>query len=236
MENSGVHIPAEIRWLSRAMVRAWFQEKKDGSPVVAAVLGEATLNRLCRHGVRLFGVRYEVDAYEETRPNAFCSRCSGWGHVAPHCKTAAPRCSICARDHAETDHRCPVEGCKAGRGRPCPHGTAKCANCWGPHGARADACTAKREARGAARGWRSPPPPRRERRAVEAPRTFEDEIPAAHEGMEGETGVEMKEEGGPVQTAMEPGSRWLVGPVFSFLFFVCGFFYFFVSEDLGGRG
>ena len=121
------------------------------------VLGEATFNRLCRHGVRLFGARYKADAYEETRPNAFCSRCNGWGQVGPHCKAAALKCSICAKDYAETDHRCPVEGRKVGRGRPCPHGTAKCANCGGPHGARADACAAKREARGAARRWRSPP-------------------------------------------------------------------------------
>ena len=45
-ENSGVQIPAEIRWLGGAKVRARFQEKKEGaSSVVAAVLGEATFNR-----------------------------------------------------------------------------------------------------------------------------------------------------------------------------------------------
>ena len=38
------------------------------------------------------------------------------GHIGPHCKAAAPGCSICAKDHAETDHRCPVEGCKVGEG------------------------------------------------------------------------------------------------------------------------
>ena len=46
----------------------------------------------------------------------------------------------------------------------CPHTTAKCANCGGPHGARADACAAKKIAQHAARGWRSLPPPRREQR------------------------------------------------------------------------
>ena len=50
----------------------------------------------------------------------------------------------------------------------CPHVTAKCANCGGPHGARADACAARKIAQHAARGWRSPPQPRRERRE-EAP-------------------------------------------------------------------
>ena len=65
-ENSGISIPAEIRWLGGAKVRARFQVKKDGSSsVVAAVLGEATFSRPCRHRVRLFGVRYEVNAYEK---------------------------------------------------------------------------------------------------------------------------------------------------------------------------
>ena len=48
--------------------------------------------------------------------------------------------------------------------RMCPHTTAKCANCGGPHGARADACAAKRIVQHAAREWRTPPPPRREQR------------------------------------------------------------------------
>ena len=71
-ENGGVHIPAEIRWLGGAKVRARFQEKKDGTTsVVAAVLGEATFHRLCKGGVRLLGRRYEVDAFEEAwRPGA----------------------------------------------------------------------------------------------------------------------------------------------------------------------
>ena len=72
-ENSGVHIPAEIRWLRGATIRTRFQQKKEGaSSVAAAVSGKATFNRLCRYGVQLFGARYDVDTYEEARPNAFC--------------------------------------------------------------------------------------------------------------------------------------------------------------------
>ena len=62
-------------------------------------------------------------------------------------------------------------------GHPCPHGAAKCANCGGPHWARADACAAKRGARQSARGWRSPPPQRREQRAEGAVESPEDESP-----------------------------------------------------------
>ena len=84
VEKSGVHIPAEVRWLGGARVRARFQREKSGSSsVVAAVLGEAESGFLGRH---------EVDAYEEARPDAFCSQyssprvlhlCEGLHHDRP---------------------------------------------------------------------------------------------------------------------------------------------------------
>lgn len=165
-ENAGVQVPADIRWLSGAKARARFHREGCGSSsAVAAVLGEEAFGRLCRRGIRLPGGRYEVDAFEEERPDALCLRCGEWGHVTPHCDEAkSPKCAICAKEHATQDHRCSVESCRAGRGRMCPHTTAKCANCGGPHGAGADACAARRIAQNAARGWRSPPPPRREQR------------------------------------------------------------------------
>ena len=88
-ENTGVSIPIKIRWLSRAKAQARFQELRDGtSSVVDAVLGDATFSRVCRSGVRLFRRRYDVEAFEESRPDAFCNRCSRWGHIAPHCSAA----------------------------------------------------------------------------------------------------------------------------------------------------
>ena len=168
-ENTDVRVPAEVRWLSGAKARAHFHREECGSSsVVAAVLSEEVFGRLCKRGVRLPGGRHEVDAFEEERPDALCLRCGEWGHITPHCEAKNPKCAICAKDHATKDHRCSVEGCRVGRGRMCPHTTAKCANCGGPHGARADAYAAKRIAQHAARGWRSPPPPGREKRR-EAP-------------------------------------------------------------------
>ena len=92
-----------------------------------------------------------------------------------------------------------------GRGRPFPHGMTRYANCGGPHEARADACAAKREARGEARGWRSPPPPRRVRRVAEAPEEPEVEATVAQNGARGEAEVEVEEEGGSGQATMEMG-------------------------------
>ena len=128
------------------------------------------------------------------------------GHITPHpLPTKSPRCAFCARDHLTTDHQCPVKLYRVGKGHPCPHGAAKCANCGGAHGARADACAFKREARQPARGWRLPPPPRRERRAADAPKSPETETPATQggEGV-GEAEVDSGERG-PAPTVMETG-------------------------------
>ena len=142
------------------------------------------------------------------------------GDTAPHCKAADPRCSICVKNHEETNHRCPVEGRKVGRGCLCPHGTVKRANCGGPHGARADACAAKREARGEARGWQSPPPACRGRGAAEVPEEPEIVATAAQGEEESEAEAEVVEEGESVQAAMEMEEYRAGGLclLFSFLF------------------
>ena len=71
----------------------------------------------------------------------------------------------------------------------------------GGHGARADACAAKRVARLSARGWRSPPPPRRERGAA-APEVPEHEATTTQgEEVVGEVGA--KEDIEPSPESME---------------------------------
>ena len=131
------------------------------------------------------------------------------GSRYPPCKAKKSKCSICAREHTTSEHRCLVKECRAGRGRLCPHGTAKCANCGGPHGARADACAAKREARQCARGWRSPPPKRKERgaeRSTEAPEVAD---PAAQGGeVGGEPETERVVEPGPEGMEEQRLSGW----------------------------
>ena len=99
-----------------AKARAKFQNNRDGtSSVVTAFPGEATFGHLCKNGVRLLEQRCEVGAFEEAwRPDAFCGKCSEWGNIAPHCQAAAPRCSICAKDHQTIDHGRSVKGCKPG--------------------------------------------------------------------------------------------------------------------------
>ena len=113
--------------------------------------------------------------------------------VGPHSPTVrqlAPGVQVCAKGRVTNDHRCLVEGRKAGEGRPCPRGTTKCANCGAPHGSRADARTAKRSALQLSRGWKTPPPSHRERKVPGS------EITASQgEGGSGEAEVGAREGG-----------------------------------------
>ena len=87
-----------------------------------------------------------------------------------------------------------------GRGHRCPRTTVKCASCGGPHGARAEACSRKREARQATRGWQSQPPPLRERKASET------DAPAAQVGL-GEAEVEGEVQPGAEDVARAEGRK-----------------------------
>ena len=73
-ENEGVRLPSEARWLGGAVTRARFKERKLlRSSVVLAVVGEAAEARLCRQGIRLAGLRHEVEPFGEARQMA-----KGW--------------------------------------------------------------------------------------------------------------------------------------------------------------
>ena len=137
-ENKGVQVPSQIRWLRSVEVRASYPGCQTcDSSVVAPVLEVAVFARLCKRRLQPQGHRYRVDAYEEVRPDAYCSRCCGRGHTSPRCTAASPRCALCEESHTAADHRCPVEGCRVRRGHPCPHGVAKCRNSGGPHPSQA---------------------------------------------------------------------------------------------------
>ena len=145
--------------MSGAKIKTRFHhEECDSSTAVAAVLREEVFNQLCKRGIRLPVGQYKVDAFKEERPDTLCLQCGVWGHVTPHCEAKDPKCAICMKEHATRDHWYSVEGCQVGRGHMCPHTMVKCANCGGPHRARADACMAKKIAQHASRVWRSPPP------------------------------------------------------------------------------
>ena len=166
-ENEGVTIPLAVIWLGKlADIKARAMRGEiSASSITFVVRGEGVANRLIKNGLRIIGKIYQVEAYEEARPDAMCGTCCGWGHVEAQCAPAKkPKCALCAEEHRTEHHKCPVEGCIATRGVACVHAIAKCPNCRGPHGARSSQCPRKKEAQEAARGWRGratvlPPPP-----------------------------------------------------------------------------
>ena len=122
-ENEGIRVPSAIRWLSgAASVKARYDERTiTASSVVLAVADEATYPLVQRGGPRLQGRRCDAEAYEEIRPDFRGDHCSSWGHISSKCTRTTARCGWCAEEHATTDHRRPVEGCRVKKGHWCRH-------------------------------------------------------------------------------------------------------------------
>ena len=203
-ENRGVLIPAGIRWLGGAKVRARFQEKKDGP------LRWWPQSRVRRCSTA-FADTGSGSSESDTR-STFTRKCdqmpsaadAAAGDTSPHTARLQPQSAPSARRSTRrqtTDARSrgvrwegvahalmgwpsvPTVEDLTGRGRmPVP-----------PRGGPG----------GGARGWRSPPPPRGERRAAEAPKGPEIEATVVQVDEMGEAEAAVEEEGGSVQTAME---------------------------------
>ena len=179
-----------------AKVRTRFQETRDGtSLVVAAVLGKATFDRLCRSGVGLLGRRHEVDAFEEARPDAFCGRCSGWG-ISPRTASPLPTGVPSAR-------RTSPQRTTGAQLRGTEWGEAACDRTGQPGAPTAGAPMASGRMRARPRGCPGSqlgsggalPPPRRGRRGARPSDAPDAEATAAQvEEVSGETGAEEMEE------------------------------------------
>ena len=201
VENEGARVPPAARWLGGVESRICLNEGRLGrSSMVLAVSGEMGAARLCRQGARLAGLRHEAEPFEEVQPDTSCNRCCAWGHIAPQCPVAAPRCDLFGEGHQTADHQRPVERGSVKRGRACAHVVAKRMNCAGPHLSQANVWPVKGGGHRLAKGWRSPSSPRRERRAPAPP---EGETPGGPV-----TGVSEMEVGRQPGVEAEGGGRW----------------------------
>ena len=154
--SEGVAIPLAVRWLGKlSEIRERAREGKiTVSSVTFVVRGEEVASKLVKNGLRIMGRLYQVELYEEARPDAMCANCCGWGHIEAQCNhRREPRCALCAAEHRTELHKCPVRDCAAARGSACIHVIASCPNCKGPHGARSSQCPKKKEAQEAAKKW-----------------------------------------------------------------------------------
>jgi len=122
-------------------------EGKKASLVVFAVKGSKMAEKVLKGGLRVEGVKYDVEKFVSAGPDSFCGVCSRWRHVEVKCGSLKmPACMLCVGRHLTKDHKCKVAGCKANAGQNCTHNVDKCVNCKGNHIAKANCCVKKQEA------------------------------------------------------------------------------------------
>ena len=121
-----------------------------------AVRGENTFDRPIKSGLRLLDRHYEVEVFEETRPDAPRGSRSGWSHI----ERTAPE-MLAALVHREAPHRHTSAWSKGALGAGVRRALSAWprSNCRGPHKAQPNLCPKGKEARQAAKGWRSQPLP-----------------------------------------------------------------------------
>jgi len=147
-ENEGVVLPLAINWIGGLKdVQKKKAEGMKASSVVFAVKGSKMAEKVLKGGLRVAGVRYEVERFMNARLDSFCRVRRRWGHVEVKCGALKmPACILCAGKHLTKDHKCNVVGCKANAGQNCTHNVDKCVNCKGNHFAKANCCVKKQEA------------------------------------------------------------------------------------------
>jgi len=146
--NEGVVLPLAISWIGGPKdVQKKKMEGKKASSVVFAVKGSKMAKKVLKGGLRVAGVKYNVERFMTARQDSFCGVCSKWGHVEAKCGSLKmPACMLYAGRHLTKDHKCSVVGCKANAGQNCTHNVDKCVNCKGNHIAKANVCVKKHEA------------------------------------------------------------------------------------------
>jgi len=147
-ENKGVVLPLTISWIGGPKdVQKKKRDGKKASSVVFAVKGSKMAEKVLKGGLRVAGVKYDVERFMTAGPDSFCAVCTRWGHVEAKCGALKmPVCMLCAGRHLTKDHKCNVVGCQANAGQNCNHDVDKCVNCKGHRIAKANVCVKKQEA------------------------------------------------------------------------------------------
>jgi len=147
-ENEGVVSPLAISWIGAPKdVQTKKAEGKQASSVVFAVKGSKMVENVLKGGLRVAGVKFDVERFMTAGPDLFCRVCITWGHVEAKCGALKmPACMLCAGQHLTKDHKCNVVGCKANAGKNCTHIVDKCVNYKGNHIAKANVYIKQQEA------------------------------------------------------------------------------------------
>jgi len=152
VENEGVVIPIQIRWLANPCTIRERRQKGEiaASSVVFVVKRSKMAQSLVKKGIKVAGAWYRVETYTNMGPDSRCELCCGWGHIENKCGSK-PQCGYSSGHHRTSDHTCNVVGWTAKQGSLCDHTLEKCPNCNGNNIAFRRRWVKKSEATGAAR-------------------------------------------------------------------------------------
>jgi hypothetical protein len=118
-ENEGVVLPLAISWIGGPKdVLMKNGEGKTASSVVFALMRSKMAEKVLKGGLRVAGVKYDVENFMTAGPDSFCVVCSRWVHVAAKSESLKmPACMLCAGRHLTKDHKCNVVGSKHNAGQ-----------------------------------------------------------------------------------------------------------------------
>jgi len=168
VENEGVAIPTEVRWLSNPRIIREREQRGEikASSVVFIVRGKKVAQRLVNKGVIAAGVQDKFEPYTNAGPDSLCKLYCGWGHIESKCSHHQPKCGYCAGPHRSSERRWNVVRCTSKQGAVCSQTQEKCPNCKGNHIAFSGKCAKKIEAITMARHSRKVQPSGQEAREV----------------------------------------------------------------------
>jgi hypothetical protein len=161
VEDEGVEIPVQVRWLANPhSIRDRRQKGEISASSVAFVVKWDKLAwRLIKEGIKGVGVWYRVKPFMNVGPDSRSEHWCGWGHIEIEC-SGKRAYGYCSGPHRTSTHKCNVIGCSANQGTLCSHMQEKYPNCKGNHIAFSSRCAKKMEATREAWEWRRREPAR----------------------------------------------------------------------------
>jgi hypothetical protein len=131
-QNASLHPGLRIERL--AWPRGIHQTGKKSSSLIVFLTSPQAANKAIREGFVEGGEVHIVERFQTGCGIVQCYRCSGYGHIAKHCRVEA-RCGHCGLSHE-------TRSCEKGK-----EAKSYCVNCRGPHKAWSEDCPVRQKTR-----------------------------------------------------------------------------------------
>jgi hypothetical protein len=122
VENEGIVIPTQIRWLVNPSVISGRRQNREiaVSLGVFDVKGSRLAQSVVKKIIKAEGVWYQVETYTNEDPDTTCELCCRWGHIQNKCGSRL-QCGYCSGHHGTRDHKWNVVRYPAKQGSFCGH-------------------------------------------------------------------------------------------------------------------